>query len=167
MALVKTNDAAMPLFVVVTTIIALVLSLYFVQGHGQAIIGTLTSTLFLSFYMASTWVDFDHYFSHVAADCNKLEGCTLDKCHQLCVSLGYTNFTADCFTLLGVLKCCCEYWSPGTTCVQWSNWNNIKNKVIISISRLFYLINYKVLIGQIKIDPITMRAPKHHEPLHL
>jgi hypothetical protein len=34
MALLKTNDAV-PLFAVATMIIALVLSLYFVQGHGE------------------------------------------------------------------------------------------------------------------------------------
>jgi hypothetical protein len=129
MALLKTNDAVIPLFLA-TVIIALVLSLYFVQGNGQPVVGTWT-TLFLSFYMSSAWVDFDHYFSHVTADCNKMEGCTLDKCQQLCVSLGHISFTTYCFILHGVPSCCCEYrsfWSSGMTVtklkphVEWSNW---------------------------------------------
>jgi hypothetical protein len=39
MALLKTNDAVIPLFLA-TVIIALVLSLYFVQGNGQPVVGT-------------------------------------------------------------------------------------------------------------------------------
>jgi len=47
MALLKTNDAVMPLFVVVTTIIALVLSLYFVQGHTDLYVRTFANSTLL------------------------------------------------------------------------------------------------------------------------
>ena len=44
--------------------------------------------------------------------CNKLP-CTLDKCHQLCVSLlGHLNATEDCVSIPDLVTCCCSYHKP-------------------------------------------------------
>jgi hypothetical protein len=43
MALLKTKDAIMPLFVVVTAIMVLVMSLCFTQGNGETVICNLTT----------------------------------------------------------------------------------------------------------------------------
>uniref|UniRef100_N1R2M1 Defensin-like protein n=1 Tax=Aegilops tauschii TaxID=37682 RepID=N1R2M1_AEGTA len=41
--------------------------------------------------------------------CEKLPGCTLDKCKHSCVTSGITNFTATCGDLKAFESCCCKY----------------------------------------------------------
>ena len=103
MALLKTKDT-MAMFIVATTIMALVMSPCFGQGGGStSCAGSTLSTLFLWFYM---WLwSLLFYF---AVEFGKLPGCTVDKCQHSCAARGITNFTAICFNDLEY-SCCCEY----------------------------------------------------------
>ena len=101
MALLETKDA-MALFVVATTIMALVMSPCFGQGEGDTLcLGTLI-TFFLWFHM-STWFDFGHCSFYFAVDCGILPECTVENCQDSCVTRGYTNFTTVCTPK----SCCC------------------------------------------------------------
>lgn len=81
MALLKTEDV-MPIFVMVMVLTALAMSPCLGQGGGSI------SCLVV---------------------CEKMPGCTLDKCQHSCVTSGITNFTATCGDLKEFESCCCKY----------------------------------------------------------